>query len=125
MTKSLRLPLFALLAASTLLAAAPAVQAAQSSKSLLKKIYKKSKDGDGGDIYAIIKQSLQQDSAGGDELLKKLHRALKKNHDQIDAGVTDDDLESIFNKLRRYLKRHPHHEHTGPIRPPESPIVNP
>ena len=119
MTKSLRLPLFALLAAYTLFAAAPAAQAAQSYKSLLKKIYRNSKDGDGGDIYAIIKQSLQQDSAGGDEFLKKLLKALKRNRDQLDAGVTDDDLDRIFKKLRRYLKRHPHKD-TGPIKPPES-----
>ena len=119
MTKSLRLPLFALLAASTLLAAAPAAQAAQSYKSLLKKIYKNSKDSDGGDIYAIIKRSLEKDSEDGGDFLKKLIKALKRNRDQLDAGVTDDELDRIFKKLRNYLKRHPHH---GPIKPPESPF---
>lgn len=124
MTKSLRLPLCALLAASTLLAAAPAAQAAQSSKSLLKKIYKTSEDGDGSDIQAIIQRSLEKDSEGGEKFLKKLFEALKNNRDQLNGGVSEDDLESIFKKLRKWVKRHPPKD-KGPIKPPESNFQNP
>lgn len=127
MTKSLRFPLVALLAVSTLLAAVPAAQAALSHKSLLKKIYNNSDDGDGNDIHDIIRRALEKDTEDGEDVLKKLFKALKNNRAQLDDGVSEDDLDRIFKKLRKWVKSHPPKRNNppkGPITPPESSIVN-
>ena len=124
MTKSLRFPLIALLAVSTLLAAAPTSQATLNYKSLLKKIYKNSDDGDGKDIHDIIRRALEKDTEGGDEVLKKLLKALKNNRDQLNDGVSEDDLDRIFKKLHKWVKSHPPKD-KGNIKPIESEFQNP
>lgn len=107
----LRLPLFALVAVSTMLAAAPATHAAIDSKlfnSLLQKCYRESSSdgkGDAGDIRLIISKGIDTHSLDDDELVRKLIATLKSNLDELDENVTREDLDKIFKKLKRKVRR--------------------
>ena len=125
MLKTLRLPICGLLSVAMLLAAAPRSQAAFSSSlyhSLLKKIYSHSDEGDGGDIFVIIKKALQANPNEGDDLVKKLIATLEDNLDQLDDGVDKDDLKRIAKRLKKYLKQHQAVQtNHGNVSSPESP----
>jgi hypothetical protein len=111
MSHFLRLPVFALVAVSTILATTPATQAAYSSdlyNSLLNKCYKESSDdgkGDGGDVLKIISKGIDTHSLDDEELVKKLIATLKKNLDKLDENVSEEDLDRIFKKLKKKIRR--------------------
>lgn len=107
MLKITRIPVIALVASAFLLSTAPSSHAAFSQslyKSLLKKIYADSEDGDAGDIFEIIKRSLEKNPQDSDDLIKKLINALKKNRDQLAFDVSEEDLDLVFKKLRKFVK---------------------
>jgi hypothetical protein len=110
MQKSLRHSIFCgLIAVATLVAAAPASQASFDSglyKSVLKTIYNKSSEGDGGDIFTIIRRALRENPDQGEDLVKKLIATLEDNIDKLDDGISTDDLKQINKRLKKYLKQH-------------------
>lgn len=123
MLKTLLIPLRGLLAVALLLTAAPVSQAAVDSDvfdSLLKKIYRTSSDGDGDDIYSIIRKSLQEHPNQGRDLIEKLIKKLKANRRKLDSGVSITDLDIVKKRLLDYLKKH-HPQSGGGISPTESP----
>jgi hypothetical protein len=128
MLKALRLPLCGFIASSILLAAAPTSQASLS-ESLLKKIYAHSSEGDAGDIYRIIKRALEDHPDESGDFVKKLIGKLEDNLDNLDNGVSKQDLERVYKRLRKFLKQRKAAQvassgHQGNISSPESGNAN-
>ena len=125
MIKSLQIPIRGLLAVAFLLTAAPALQAAHASvdrglsKSVLKKCYQKSDDGDAGDLYEIIRKALEANPDQGLKLVENLIEELQDNRDQLHDGVSEKDLKRILKKLKKWVRSHRKDGH-GPISPPTS-----
>lgn len=108
MFKLIRIFLVAAVAASATLTFTPAAHANFDSDlfdSLLKKIYKKSNEGDGGDIRRIISEGIDNHSGDDLELVKKLMETLNKNRDRLHESVSDKDLDRIFKKLRKKIAK--------------------
>ena len=128
MLKTLHIPLRSLLAVAFLLAAAPVSRATYDTHlydSLLKKIYKNSSDGDAGDIYSLIRKALETNPDEGTDLVDALIKKLGHNLDNLDEGVSKDDLLRVRKKLRRWLRSHPRHtDNHGPVTTPESPTTS-
>ena len=127
MLKSLQRPLRGLLAATLLLTAAPVSRAAIDSDlydSLLKKCYRNSDDNDADDLYDIIKKALEGHSDQDFDLVKKLIGKLKDNRKKLDHGVSNNDLDDVSKRLKKWLRAHRPREH-GPISDPESPTKSP
>jgi hypothetical protein len=126
MFKKLRFPLLAIVVLQ--FAVAPAARAEYDSslyKSLLKKIYADSELGDAGDIYRIIKKSLEKNTSQGSDLVNKLINTLEDNLDQLAFDVSKEDLRRIKRQLSKYLKRRQANQFVsspskGNITPPES-----
>ncbi|MCE9608675.1 MAG: hypothetical protein K8R23_00445 [Chthoniobacter sp.] len=125
-----RLPIIALLAIATLVSSAPDSMAESnraSYKSILRKIYRHSNDGDAQDIFKIIEKELGRTAQSGDEkLIKRIIKELKKNRDQLADGVSDSDLDKLFKKLKAYIRSLPPDNggDQGPVTPPESSTQN-
>lgn len=127
MLKTLQIPLRGLLAAAFLLTAAPESEAASFDrnlfKSVLKKCYRNSDDGDGGDIYEIIRKALEKNPDQGSRLVENLIDELQDNRDQLNEGVSERDLKRILKKLKKWLRSQPPRDKgldKGPISPPTS-----
>lgn len=133
MFKTIRLTLVAAVAFSATLTFTPMANAAINAdlyKSLLKKIYVKSDEGDAGDIRRIISDAIDKHDGDDLELVKKLIATLKKNRNRLHEFVSNDDLESILKKLRKKIARQRAWENAnggtqGPVTGSESPVVNP
>lgn len=131
MFKKLSLPLAAVLAFQ--LTFAPVANAAYNKelyKDLLGDIYDKSKLGDGGDIYRIIKKALEQNPTEGSSLVNALISELEDNLDDLAFDVSKEDLRRIKKQLKKYLQRRSAFVSTGGntnqgnVTPPESNTVN-
>lgn len=122
-----RLPLAALLAASAFLAFTPdsLARGTDDFSSILRKIYRNSKDDDAKDIFAIISKEIGQNSSSADneKLVKKIIKELKKHKDQLANGVSDEDLDRVFKKAKKFIRNHPP-EDKGNVKPPESSTQN-
>jgi hypothetical protein len=130
MFKKLSLPLAAVL--SFQFAFAPVASAAYNKdlyEDLLKDIYKKSDEGDGGDIYRIIKKALEKNPSEGTDLVNKLINELEDNLDDLAFDVSKEDLRRIKRQLRRYIRNRAAFVFTGNtnqgnVAPPESNTMN-
>lgn len=129
MLKTLKSPLSGLLALALLLGSAPMSHAVYDTAlydSLLKKIVKESKAGEGGDVRKIIKQALIDHPEEGDDLINALIKKLLKIRGKLAGGegLEVDDLQIIKKKLHRFLQTHPRHTTGGGnVSPPESNTV--
>ena len=122
MLKSLQRPLRGLLALIFLLTAAPASQATFDSglyDSLLKKIYRNSRAGDAGDIYNIIRKTLDENSNEGQDLVDALLKKLQHTRSKLAKNVSRKDLMRVKKKLHDWLSSHRSENH-GNISTPES-----
>lgn len=107
--KFLRLPITALLAASTLFAFAPASLARtdRNTNEIVRRIYKLSDDGDAQDIHKFlgneIVRVLGQDlnSADGRNLAKRVISILKRNKSKLAKGVTNRDLDRALKRVEK------------------------
>lgn len=124
-----RLPIVALLVIATLFSSAPdslAESNRASFRSILRKIYRNSKDGDAKDILDIIKKELGRTAQRGDrKLIDRIFKELRKNRDQLDENVSKEDLDRIFKDARKFIRRLPtDNGDQGPTAPPESSTQN-
>lgn len=124
MLKTLKSPLSGLLALALLLGSTPLSHAAYDTAlydSLLKKIYKQSRASEGGDIYKIIRDALEENPKENAELVDALIKKLFKNRSKLADGLDKKDLVRIRKKLRRWVQTHPRQTGGGGnVSPPES-----
>ncbi len=129
MLKTLKSPLSGLLALALLLGSAPMSHATYDTAlydSLIKKIVKESKAGEGGDVRQIIKDALLAHPEEGDDLINALIKKLLKIRGKLAGGdgLNADDLQMIKKKLHHFLQTHPRHtKGGGNVSPPESNTV--
>jgi hypothetical protein len=134
--KFLRLPITALLAASTLFAFAPASLARtdrntndRNTNEIVRRIYKLSEDGDARDIREFlgdeIVRVLGQDlnSSNGRSLAKRIISILKKNKSKLAKGVTNQDLDRALKRVEKKVVREADKK-KGNVTPPESSTQN-
>jgi hypothetical protein len=129
--KFLRLPITALLAASTLFAFAPASLARTDSNTneIVRRIYKLSEDGDARDIREFlgdeIVRVLGQDlnSSNGTSLAKRIISILKKNKSKLAKGVSNRDLDRALKRVEKKVVQEAAKK-KGNVTPPESSTQN-
>jgi hypothetical protein len=129
--KFLRLPITALLAASTLFAFAPASLARTDSNTneIVRRIYKLSEDGDARDIREFlgdeIVRVLGQDlnSSNGTSLAKRIISILKKNKSKLAKGVSNRDLDKALKRVEKKVVQEAAKK-KGNVTPPESSTQN-
>jgi hypothetical protein len=129
--KFLRLPITALLAASTLFAFAPASLARTDSNTneIVRRIYKLSEDGDARDIREFlgdeIVRVLGQDlnSSNGKSLAKRIISILKKNKSKLAKGVSNRDLDRALKRVEKKVVQEAAKK-KGNVTPPESSTQN-
>lgn len=107
-----RLPIIATLAIATLFSLAPASSAEnitrKTYKQILEEIYKESDDGDAGDIKKIINKYLENltDTPENErKLVEKIIKKLKKSTDKLDSGVSNTDLDRVFESAKNFIKK--------------------
>lgn len=111
--KMLRFPIIAILAIATLFSLAPTSSAEgtitrKTYKKILEEIYKESDDGDGADIKKIINKYLADLSDTPEnerKLVEKIIKKLKKSKDQLDAGISNKDLDRVFESAKNFIKK--------------------